>query len=455
MSLDDLTPVSNAEKYLAKIAGEDAELPAPVSNMEKYLAKMAGEDVELPPPVSRLEKFAAKAAEGGGGGVTVEPITIMENKTVEAPEGTAYNPVTVNVPNTYAAGDEGKVVSQGALVAQTSTTITENGTVDTTLNNQVVVDVQAGGNGIIWLTQDVDETPLTVKVAGVTTIPQYMFYNPNASTGIYIKTTQIDLPSGLTSIGAYAFRYLRALRSINIPSGVTSIGDYAFDECQYLQSVELPNGITSIGSYAFHNCQRVVIPSLPSSLTRIEDWTFNTCSALALTSLPSGITYIGNNVFAGCSNLALTSLPSGLTSMGDYVFYNCREITFTSLPSGITSIGSSAFQGCTNLAITSIPSGITSIPSTAFRDCTSLTELTFKGDITSIAASAFRGCSNILKYDFTNNTAVPTLANVNAFTNINANCKIIVPDSLYNDWIAANNWSTYASYIVKESEYTV
>lgn len=61
----------------------------------------------------------------------------------------AYEKVDVNVPNSYAASDEGKVVSNGALVAQTSQTIDENGTYDTTLKNEVVVDVQSGGGTVI------------------------------------------------------------------------------------------------------------------------------------------------------------------------------------------------------------------------------------------------------------------------------------------------------------------
>ena len=44
----------------------------------------------------------------------------------------------------YSAGDEGKVVSNGALVAQSSQNITQNGTYDTTLKNQVVVSVSGG-----------------------------------------------------------------------------------------------------------------------------------------------------------------------------------------------------------------------------------------------------------------------------------------------------------------------
>ncbi len=79
---------------------------------------------------------------GGGGDITVEELNVTENGTTTAPAGKAYSPVTVNVPNSYTAGDEGKVVSNSALVAQTAhAEVTSNGTIDTTLNNSVVVNV--------------------------------------------------------------------------------------------------------------------------------------------------------------------------------------------------------------------------------------------------------------------------------------------------------------------------
>lgn len=69
--------------------------------------------------------------------------SITANGTYDAEDDghDGYSDVTVNVPNSYAATDEGKVVSNGALVTQTSTTKDVNGTYDTTLNNEVVVDV--------------------------------------------------------------------------------------------------------------------------------------------------------------------------------------------------------------------------------------------------------------------------------------------------------------------------
>lgn len=53
------------------------------------------------------------------------------------------------IGNQYAAADEGKVVSNGALVAQTAhAEVTQNGTIDTTLNNSVLVNVSGGGGGV-------------------------------------------------------------------------------------------------------------------------------------------------------------------------------------------------------------------------------------------------------------------------------------------------------------------
>lgn len=94
-----------------------------------------------------LSFMLGKAAGGGGGGssVTVESLTVATNDTYTAPAGKAYSPVTVNVPNSYSAGDEGKVVSNGALVAQSSDTVTENDTYDTTLINSLTVNVSGGG----------------------------------------------------------------------------------------------------------------------------------------------------------------------------------------------------------------------------------------------------------------------------------------------------------------------
>ena len=89
---------------------------------------------------------------GGGGSATLIEKSISANGVYNASSDSAdgYSKVTVDVPNTYTAGDEGKVVSSGALVAQTAhATITINGSYDTTLNNSVEVDVAGGSATLI------------------------------------------------------------------------------------------------------------------------------------------------------------------------------------------------------------------------------------------------------------------------------------------------------------------
>ncbi len=94
-------------------------------------------------PGSRKEALLKAILENGGGGAEVEPLAVTGNGTYTADAGKAYSPVTVAVPNTYTDADEGKVVYAHSLVAQTarSQQITSNGTVDTTLNNSVQVNV--------------------------------------------------------------------------------------------------------------------------------------------------------------------------------------------------------------------------------------------------------------------------------------------------------------------------
>jgi hypothetical protein len=100
-----------------------------------------------------------------------------------------------------------------------------------------------------------------------------------------------------------------------------------------------------------------------------------------------------------------------------------------------------------------IPDSITSIGANAFSYCNSLASIVIPDSITSIGANAFSYCYGMAYYDFRASNSVPKLSSANAFNYIPSDCKIVVPDSLYDTWIAATNWSTYASQIVKASEF--
>lgn len=97
-------------------------------------------------------KASSDSADGYSKVVVNVPASAVDTGTKEITENgnnqdvVGYAAVNVNVPNTYAAGDEGKVVSNGALVAQTSDTVTQNDTYDTTLINSLTVAVSGGAS---------------------------------------------------------------------------------------------------------------------------------------------------------------------------------------------------------------------------------------------------------------------------------------------------------------------
>lgn len=94
-------PISRTEQYLQNIATGEGELPeVPLSRKEQYLQKIATGEGDVPEqPLSRIEQYLAYIAEhGGGGGGTIEPITITANGTYAATEEVdGYAPITVSV----------------------------------------------------------------------------------------------------------------------------------------------------------------------------------------------------------------------------------------------------------------------------------------------------------------------------------------------------------------------
>ena len=108
---------------------------------------------------------------------------------------------------------------------------------------------------------------------------------------------------------------------------------------------------------------------------------------------------------------------------------------------------------CNMLKAVEIGKNVTSIGNYAFQYCASLASIVIPQGVTSIGSCAFQYCCGMAFYDFRTAKSVPTLSDTNTFSNIPSDCKIVVPDSLYDTWIAATNWATYAAQIIKASEF--
>lgn len=243
----------------------------------------------------------------------------------------------------------------------------------------------------------------------------------------------------------YAFLECRSLSVVILPHGVISIYE-CFEHCSSLKSVVLPNGITNIGGYTLDACYSMHSLVVPSS---VQTWgnAFSNCYALKEIVIPKGVS--GAVYLDACYGLNSIYIPQGVTTVG---FGLCRSLKNIFLPQSVNNIARGAFSQNYSLATINLPDGIRNITAEAF-SASYLSEIVIPPEVKTVQAEAF-SLSAIIKYDFSQCTAVPTLSNKNAFSGINKIAKIIVPDSLYDEWIAAANWSTYADYIYKASEVT-
>ena len=307
----------------------------------------------------------------------------------------------------------------------------------------------------------------------------------NCSIGIYAfayctSLETVSLPSSVTSFSANAFYYCYALKHVTAPSVLDDIQGSGFYNCISLKSISLPSGITSIKSSSFTNCYSLESVSIPSGVSTVASSCFSSCYSLKAVKIPSGVTELGGQAFNSCYSLESVDLPSGLTTIGYQAFNSCRNLKSISLPSNVTTIGYQAFGDCNALESIGTLSGVTSIGYAAFRNCYSLKSITLPNNLTTINASSsssttygcfqscyslanltipsgctsfvqneFKDCYGMAEYHF-KATTPPTLANVNCFTNIQSNCKIYVPQASLANYQAAENWSTYASYMVGE-----
>ena len=164
--------------------------------------------------------------------------------------------------------------------------------------------------------------------------------------------TSIDIPSGTTSIGNYAFNSCSSLSNVTIPRSVTTIGSYAFQRCTSLSSITLPDSVTSIGDSAFSSCSSLTGITIPDRVTRIGDSAFNSCSGLSGITIPNSVTSIGFFAFANCTSLTGITIPDSVTSIEGYVLAGCYSLTSITVEAVTPpALESGAFNGTNDCPI--------------------------------------------------------------------------------------------------------
>lgn len=297
--------------------------------------------------------------------------------------------------------------------------------------------------GATYITDD-GKTRLYIRIAAEGRMDVPLYFNQSVANGVVI-----DWGDGS------ALQTLNGTGNVNTTHHYSSVGDYIIslgvaDGCELTLGHNdsfCVIGSTVISSPYLSYLEKVEIGA--SALLNIS--AFNSCRALQKVTIPNGIKGLTNNAFRS-TDLNAVVIPSSVSNIGNYCFHSTNLRT-VALSNSIVYLGNYAFQNCQNLNDVTMGVSLRPYYNAIFSNCSALTSIVLPNNLTSITASYFQNCYGIAFYDFSHHTAVPTLANANAFAGIPSDCKIIVPDALYNEWIAATNWSTYATYIIKKTDW--
>lgn len=234
--------------------------------------------------------------------------------------------------------------------------------------------------------------------------------------------------SGVTNVGARAFKDCRYLTCMFLNDDITTIGDHAFYKDEYLSAINMPRKLELIDKYAFYGCDTLTFVRARncSRLRRIEDHAFYSCTMLAELRLPEGLTYIGPWAFAwdrilgqedttlglpsslqtiGTGAFAFVNhhknlnIPANVTSIGDYAFmcdYYMNNLTFSPGDKKLT-IGKAAFFGDNHMKSVDLSNRVAQIDRCAFAGCEMLEEAYFGDKIDTIEGRAFTSLDNAMK----------------------------------------------------------
>lgn len=268
-----------------------------------------------------------------------------------------------------------------------------------------------------------------------------------ASSGSYVITMSVKEGAKMNLGNGSNDRML-------IANGETDSG-----RCSMLAKVEIGERMPKVTERAFFAATRLRSISVPASVL-FEPWrTFEEAANIRAVTVAFSSAFI--QAFYNCTNLRAIATPKGTTQTSDYAIANTavRQVNFDMtdayMAQSLERVHIKAvngrvgdFSACVSLLEVTIPADATTFVAAAFQGDHALRRVTCLGDIASIPAQVFQRCYPLRFVDFTHCTAVPTLANVNAFDQTHAQLEIRVPASLADAWKAATNWSSLADHIV-------
>ena len=209
------------------------------------------------------------------------------------------------------------------------------------------------------------------------------------------------------------YEYRDQIKSVEIRSGITRIGMFAFPDCVNVMRIEIPYGVTSIGQGALSGRMEKI--TLPVSITKLETQALYGCQSLRQIDIPANVKELGRNVFPSHSLMEIHVSPNNpnfcdiegvlFTKDGkSLICYPGFKIgTAYQIPDGVGTIKSSAFNCAIHLQHVGIPKGIKNIPYDAFGGCRYLVSIDLPSSLETIDSSAFWGCESLTDVNYAGN----------------------------------------------------
>ncbi len=262
--------------------------------------------------------------------------------------------------------------------------------------NEAVITRYIGAGSDITVPESIDGYTVT-EIADYAFIAQWTergFRACNTSVIGREQITSITLPATVNEIGAYAFAFNKALKTINIPEGITVIPHGAFMDAEALESISIPS-VTKILPMAFCFC--ISLKNVESgNVKEIGSLAFDS-TALTSFDFSDGLEKIGHYAFADCKNLQTAMLPDSLTQLGMGSFLQCNSLETVTLGSA-EKIPYECFVAC-NIRFLVIPDSVTEVGDYAF-DCNDLRSLTLSNNLKKIGFNAFSGTEETCKENY-------------------------------------------------------
>ena len=169
---------------------------------------------------------------------------------------------------------------------------------------------------------------------GVTTLgDNILYYSYSDNSGYHSfhpNLREVELPEGLSCIGASAFCDSPELTEVKIPSTVTKIKDGAFSGCTGLTKIELPPQLEEVGYSSFYGCSGLTEITIPSSVKTIRSGAFEECYNLESVTLSEGIREIGTEAFQ-YTKLKSLNIPKSVKKLGHDIVYNCWHLPYITI----------------------------------------------------------------------------------------------------------------------------